>query len=199
MDFDWNNVGIGNLCAFWLSFALYRMQWVVWIGRLGEKWWDYEKMPKWGMSLFSCASSFLLYIVVFPSSSILCIPLNLVEKNECDWWILLLEVLYSKLLVLFSSCIPIILFREWQSPRILERILPISLKALHYISWRNGLLGRESLFFFFDISMDLPWILILVSWCLELCKKSRHNQMYQLFHSFFSIASVHYLRKPKAR
>jgi hypothetical protein len=101
MDFDWNNVGIGNLCAFWLSFALYRMQWVVWIGRLGEKWWDYEKMPKWGMSLFSCASSFLLYIVVFPSSSILCIPLNLVEKNECDWWILLLEVLYSKLLVLF--------------------------------------------------------------------------------------------------
>lgn len=54
-----------------------------------------------GSSLFSCGSSFLLYIVVFLISSILCIPLNLVEKNECDWWFLLLEVLYPKLLVLF--------------------------------------------------------------------------------------------------
>ncbi|KAF9671613.1 hypothetical protein SADUNF_Sadunf12G0065700 [Salix dunnii] len=35
-----------------------------------------------GSSLFSCGSSFLLYIV-FLIGSILCIPLNHVEKNEC--------------------------------------------------------------------------------------------------------------------
>jgi len=151
------------------------------------------------MSLFSCGSSFLLYIVVFPISSILCIPLNLVEKNECDWWILLLEVLYSKLLVLFFVLHTHYYFQRMAIAQNPWKNITDKLKGMLLHSWRNGLLGKESLFFFFDISMDLPWILILVSWCLELCKKSRHNQLYQLFHSFFSIASVHYLRKAKGK
>lgn len=143
--------------------------------------------------VFFCILLYFLAAQFCASHWILLRKMNVID-GSCYW-----KYCIQSFWFCFSSCIPIIIFREWQSPRILERILPISLKALHYISWRNGLLGRESLFFFFDISMDLPWILILVSWCLELCKKSRHNQLYQLFHSFFSIASVHYLRKPKAR
>ncbi|KAB5532051.1 hypothetical protein DKX38_018721 [Salix brachista] len=43
-----------------------------------------------GSSLFSCGSSFRLYIVLL-IGSILCIPLNHFEKNECGGCFLLME------------------------------------------------------------------------------------------------------------
>jgi len=45
---------------------------------------------------------FFFIVLYFLSGSIFCIPLNLAEKSECDRWFLLLEVLFPKLLVLFS-------------------------------------------------------------------------------------------------